>query len=100
MQSKKKQEIIEAIKEMAPLLNSFEQIYLFGSILDANKPSCDIDILIVYSKYTIDTKLEIKEFCDIIEKKANLPVDLTVLSLEEMKETKFLNRIKANYKIK
>ena len=75
------------------LFNSFENIYLFGSILRSKKFPNDIDILLVYSKYSCKIITDLNSICSALEEISGIPVDLTVLSIEEEKDTKFLKRI-------
>lgn len=88
--------ISELIKEFIPLFNSFEQIYLFGSILKPCVQSNDIDILIIYKKYSKKLGDDLKLFSEEIEKASGMMVDLTALSIEEEREVSFLERIKSN----
>jgi len=75
------------------LFIDFEEVYLFGSLLQ-NKISNDIDIILIYenlSQYIISSMKNIKME---IENRTNIPVDLTILSKQELLETKFLKKIK------
>lgn len=88
------QSIVNIVKEHLFLLKDIEHAYLFGSVLDANKKPNDIDVLIIYTDYTDKTRKQLQEFAKALESDGGLPVDLTVLSIEEEKEVQFLKRIK------
>lgn len=75
------------------LFASFENVYLFGSLL-YNDYSNDVDMLLVYEKYKPELLYEVERIADEIENVLDLPVDLTVLSLEELYDTEFLSKIK------
>lgn len=82
--------IIEHIK----LFNSFDHIYLFGSILDPSKNSNDIDILLIYSKYSDNLINESNLISSTLEMLTKLPIDLTILSVDEEKNTNFIKKLK------
>ncbi len=90
-------DISEFIKQHITLFDSFDSVYLFGSILNTNKISNDIDILLIYSKYSNKIINDLNSICSVLEETVGLPVDLTVLSIEEEKDTKFLKRISSLY---
>lgn len=85
--------LIEAVRKYISLLHAAEAVYLFGSVLNANKMPNDIDILIIYLEYTTTIHHQAKEFTEKIENATGLAVDLTILSAEEEKEVRFLERI-------
>ena len=85
------------IKKNMNLFDSFSSIYLFGSILNVNKKSKDIDILLIYLEFSDKMINEINIIRRIIEEMSGLPVDLTVLSIEEEKNIKFLKKINSNH---
>ena len=94
-------QILTSINKHSNIFTEFSEVYLFGSILDDSKIPNDIDILLIYEKYSENILNKIKQISYLIEKDCGLPVDLTVLSVEEEKEVKFLNRIiNKCYKIK
>lgn len=92
-----KDSISEFIKQHIVLFDSFDNVYLFGSILDINKIPNDIDILLVYLEYSTKILNDLNYIRSVLEEVSGLPVDLTVLSVEEQKETDFLNRISSLY---
>ena len=81
------------------LFASFENVYLFGSIL-SNDYSNDVDLLLVYTHYKFDLLCDIEFIVETVESVISLPVDLTVLSVEELYDTGFLNKIKEYRQIK
>jgi len=85
------------IRQHIALFDSFDNIYLFGSILNISKAPNDIDILLIYSKHSNSIIKDLNNISSVLEKMFNLPIDLTVLSIEEERETKFLKRIDSLY---
>lgn len=98
--STKNNDVSDYIKRNISLFDCFEQVYLFGSILKSNKTPNDIDILLIYSEYSNPILNKLKFICSALENVFGLPVDLTVLSAAEERETKFLKRILPYLKIK
>lgn len=92
-----KNSITKYIKQNISMFKSFNNIYLFGSILDDNAMPNDVDILLIYSKYSEKIGHDSAIICSILENKFGLPVDLTILSMNEAKETRFLNRLNSLY---
>lgn len=88
------------IRENIVLFNSFKNVYLFGSILNINKVPNDIDILLIYEKFSSNFIDEINIIRSTLEKLSGFFIDLTVLSVKEEKEVKFLKRINKYIKIK
>lgn len=79
------------------LFDSFDNVYLFGSILITNKTPNDIDILLIYSNYSKKIINDSNLICSTLEDISGLPVDLTILSIEEEKDTKFLKKLNSLY---
>lgn len=90
-------DIPELIKKRIVLFDSFESVYLFGSALDPNAIFNDIDILAVYREYSNEIVSDVKTISDELEKASGWPIDVTALSVEEEKDTAFLERIKHRY---
>jgi predicted nucleotidyltransferase len=86
--------ILKLVRKHIELFVSFEYVYLFGSVLKLENHYKDIDILAIYIKYSERIGKDILKISDEIEKASGLPVDLTVLSVEEERETDFLEKIK------
>ncbi len=79
------------------LFDSFSNVYLFGSILHSKKNPHDIDILLIYSIYSVKLIKNVNRIFYILNKESELPIDLTVLSVAEEKEMKFLEKQNLNY---
>ena len=79
------------------LFKSFKNIYLFGSILNAQKTPSDIDILLIYSEFTNSVISDLNIIYPVFSSLNKLPIDLTVLSVEEEKTTTFLKRLNSKY---
>ncbi len=90
-------DIQELIRVHMPLFSSFKHVYLFGSVLNSGAPHNDIDILVIYTKYSRTIGNDLRLISDKLEKACGLPIDLTVLSVEEEKDTAFLEKIKPYY---
>lgn len=89
-------DIPKLVSEHIDLFDSFENVYLFGSILKPEMVHNDVDILAIYLNYSNRINNDILMILDELEKASGLPIDLTVLSVEE-KDTTFLEKIKPYY---
>lgn len=87
-------DIIERVRKYITLFDSFKHVFLFGSALELNTINNDIDILIIYTEYSNKFSNDLTLFTNELEKELGILVDITSLSIEEEKETKFLDRIK------
>ena len=85
--------IVELLRKNIVLFEQFNEVYLFGSVLDDHKVPNDVDILLIYNQYTTEITEEISRVLILLENLLGISVDLTVLSVEEEKDTQFLNRI-------
>ena len=92
--------VLEFILQHISLFHYFDHVYLFGSMLDKNKSPGDIDLLLIYSEYSTDMLDSIGHICFLLEDTFHLPVDLTVLSFEELIDTDFLRKVISYYKLK
>lgn len=90
-------DITKLIKERISLFDPFECVYLFGSSLNPNMTPNDIDILVVYSRYSSKIVYALNNISDELGKASGLNIDLTALSIEEEKSTRFLNKVKPHY---
>ena len=79
------------------LFSSFDNIYLFGSVLQTEKIPNDIDILLTYSAYSEQIINDINILQDMFNNKSKLPVHLTTLSLAEAQEINFLEKLNSNF---
>lgn len=89
--------ILAFLKRHLDIFDSFASVYLFGSILDVNKVPNDIDILLVYEKYSFQIKSDLTIICSLLENEFGIPVDLTTLSIAEEKDIGFLHKINHSY---
>lgn len=94
-----KNSILKLIQEHVALFDSFEHVYLFGSGIMPNIVHNDIDILIIYAKYSDNIEDKLRVIKDELGKASGLVIDLTVLSIQEERNVAFLERIKPNYVI-
>lgn len=92
-----KNSILGLIKEHIALFDPFKYVYLFGSVIYPNIPHNDIDILIIYAKYSDKIENTLQVISDELGKASGLLVDLTALSVEEERDIAFLERIKPHY---
>lgn len=90
-------DISKHIRQNIYLFSLFENVYLFGSILDDSKFSNDIDLLLIYSSYSNRILDDLNQISSVLETMYSLPVDFTVLSIEEEKDIEFLRRIYPKY---
>ncbi len=90
-------DLINLIYEQIDLFASFKKIYLFGSILHSNEDINDIDILLLYEKFSTGILTNINFIEMYIEKKVHYPVDITALSFEEEKEIRFIDKLNKKY---
>ena len=93
----KNSNIVALIREKIALFDKFDAVYLFGSVLDENKFSNDVDMLIIYASYSDIIKQETNFILHSLENLIGLPIDLTVLSVAEEQDTHFLSRISQRY---
>lgn len=97
---KSKNNILELIKEQISLFDPFESAYLFGSAINPNLIHHDIDILIIYTKYSQEIENSLQQVSDKLGETMDLPIDLTALSVQEEQDTAFLEKIQSHLKIK
>lgn len=90
-------DIPELIRKHIDLFDSFKHVYLFGSSLDPNTTYNDIDILTIYTRYSSKIHNDLSIISNELEKASGVSIDLTALSIEEERETAFLERIKPHY---
>lgn len=89
--------IPELIKEYIALFDSFDHVYLFGSALNLSDSYNDIDILTIYTGYSIEIGNGLRLISEELGKASGMLIDLTALSIEEERETAFLEKIKPHY---
>ncbi len=86
--------IAEQVKKHIMPFDSFKHVFLFGSALKLNAINNDIDILIIYTEFSNEFDDDLILFSNKLKKEVGMLVDITSLSVEEEKETQFLDRIK------
>ena len=91
---KSKNIISELIKRKTIWFHSFCSVYLFGSILSLKSQPNDIDLLLIYEKESENIYKDLNFLRIEIENICKLPPHLTVLSVEEENDIKFLEKIK------
>ncbi|WP_193210163.1 nucleotidyltransferase domain-containing protein [Aliarcobacter butzleri] len=84
---------IDALIKNIQLFELFAQVYLFGSVAQNKEFPNDIDLLLVYDKYSSKIQSEKDYIYSFLKKILNLHVDLVVLSENELLETKILQKI-------
>lgn len=89
--------VIGKIESSLELFECFEHVYLFGSVLALDDGYNDIDILLIYKKYSAEIEQQWKKIERELRKECGTTIDLTVLSLEEEKNVMFLKRLKSNF---
>lgn len=77
----------------------FTQVYIFGSSLNKLFPN-DIDLLLIYKDFNDKILFEKNKISDFLENILKIPIDITMLSESELKETKFLKNTYRYKKIK
>lgn len=96
----KRDKIIKFICQHKELFNVFNEVYLFGSILQEMDKQNDIDLLLVYSQYSENILTSIKMIRTLMENHYKIPIDCTILSENELLNTEFLTKINNYLKIK
>ena len=90
-------DIVTLICKNIALFDLFDGVYLFGSVLDSTKIPNDVDVLLIYSAYSDAIIEEAKRISHSLESLIGLVIDLTVLSIEEERDTQFLDKISLQY---
>ena len=85
--------VIELIRRNLASLGVIKHIYVFGSILDCNSIPNDIDILLIFDEYSYDVKQASNHLKYALESELEIPVDFTLLSVQEEHDVNFLSRI-------
>ena len=89
--------IAEQVRKHITPFDSFKHVFLFGSALKLNAINNDIDILIIYTEFSNEFDDDLILFSNKLKKEVGMLVDITSLSVEEDKETQFLDMIKFDY---
>ena len=81
------------------MFKSFDEVYLFGSSLN-NILSNDIDLLLIYSVDKDSVVKDLDKISSVLSDYFQKPIDITVLSHDELIDCEFLEKIKAYTRIK
>ncbi|GAB7391461.1 nucleotidyltransferase domain-containing protein [Lactococcus garvieae] len=92
-----KDNAIHRIMSHIKLFHSFENIYLFGSVLDEKNTPNDIDLLLIYKNFSSKLLVELDILNVTFEEIHGLSFDFTVLSEYESEELDFITRLNSNY---
>lgn len=91
--------ILIVVKKHLSLFKSFDEVYLFGSSLK-NNFSNDIDLLLVYSVDKNSIVKDLDKISSVLFDYFQKPIDITVLSRDELIDCGFLEKIKTYTRIK
>lgn len=86
-------DIVELLRKNIALFEGLDEVYLFGSVLKGHKEPNDVDLLLIYTQNSNGVIEKTGAISTVLEKLIGIPVDLTVLSAEEEKDTQFIKRI-------
>ena len=92
-----KDSVIQKIIYHIELFQSFESIYLFGSILNEKKNPNDIDLLLIYKGFSSNLLIDLGKIRTTFKQLYGFSFDLTVLSENEEKESGFIIRLNSKY---
>jgi len=89
--------IIHLISKHINIFELFTEVYIFGSIVKNSKFPNDIDLLLVYEKYTKEIENQKNKIDEFLKTLSNLAIDITLLSEQELTETRFLEKLNFLY---
>lgn len=89
--------VINIINENISMFQSFDKVYIFGSVLIPDKYSNDIDLLLLYRDYSDDIKENIIVITEYLEIQTSYIIDITALSFNEEKEVNFIEKLNNRY---
>ena len=92
-----KDSVIQKIIYNIEMFQSFENIYLFGSIIDEKKNPNDIDLLLIYKDFSSSILIELDKIRNTFKEVYGFYFDLTVLSENELEELNFIIRLNSKY---
>lgn len=93
----RKDNIAKIILRHIDLFESFNNIYLFGSLIEGNRYPNDIDLLLIYNQYSNEILFDLEKIYTVYDKLYEVTFDLTVLSQKEEEEIGFINRLESKY---
>lgn len=85
------------ISKHIDIFDLFTEVYIFGSIINSNRHPNDVDLLLVYQRYSKEIQDEQNTISTFLENLFQLPIDITMLSKEELKQTKLLEKLSFKY---
>ncbi|MDR5587900.1 nucleotidyltransferase domain-containing protein [Clostridium aquiflavi] len=92
-----KDSVIQKIIYHIELFRFFENIYLFGSILNEKKNPNDIDLLLIYKDFSSSLLIDLEKIRTTFKQLYGFSFDLTVLSENEAEEVSFIIRLNSKY---
>lgn len=95
--SETKDSVIQKIIYHIELFESFENVYLFGSIINEKRIPNDIDLLLIYKDFSSRLLIDLDKISTIFNQLYGFSFDLTVLSEYEEEELGFIIRLNLNY---
>lgn len=96
-----KEYAVNYILDNIKLFRVFKHVFIFGSTVTDESVPNDLDMLLIYDKYSDEILYSIKQITENFKLGFLLPLDLTVLSVDEAVETEFMQKIcKAVFQIK
>ncbi|MBM7584986.1 putative nucleotidyltransferase [Bacillus pakistanensis] len=93
----KKDSVIQKIIYHIELFESFESVYLFGSIINEKRTPNDIDLLLIYKDFSSRLLIDLDKISTIFDQLYGFSFDLTILSEHEEDESSFIIRLNSNY---
>lgn len=92
-----KSNAINIISDNINIFQNFDKVYIFGSILNPDKHSNDIDLLLLYRDYSDYINENIIAITDYLETYTSHIIDITALSFNEEKEVSFIEKLNNRY---
>lgn len=92
----KMNKLIHVLSKHIHIFEIFTEVYIFGSVVKNSKFPNDIDLLLVYEKYTVEIENEKNTIYEFLKTLFKLEIDMTLLSVNELIETRFLEKISLN----
>lgn len=92
-----KDSVIQKIIYHIEMFQSFENIYIFGSILNEKKKPNDIDLLLIYKDFSSSILIDLRKIRNTFKQLYGFYFDLTVLSENEAEESKFIIKLNSRY---
>lgn len=94
MQNRIHDDVVDLIQREIELFADFERVFIFGSAVRSCEKCNDIDILLVYKRWSNEIALRVEQIVSTLEPLLSMPVDVTALSENEVAEVSFLEKVK------